>query len=87
MKHASWHGARWECEFETRRIVALWSYELPRLTDMSRIVSDKELNLVLVQLLDFLGHRNTIVSAFAFNEVCGEEDFTCDPKRSADVAT
>ncbi|KAL8413730.1 hypothetical protein RB594_005107 [Gaeumannomyces avenae] len=36
---------------------------------MGIVVSDKELNLVIVQLLNFLGHRNTIVSAFAFNEV------------------
>ncbi|KAI6601117.1 hypothetical protein MCOR14_004531 [Pyricularia oryzae] len=33
------------------------------------IVSDEGLSLVLVKLLDFLGHSNTMVSAFAFNEI------------------
>lgn len=36
---------------------------------LHRIVSDEGLSLVLVKLLDFLGHSNTMVSAFAFNEV------------------
>jgi hypothetical protein len=35
----------------------------------SRVVPDEELNLVLVKMLEFLGHRNMIVSAVAFNEV------------------
>ncbi|KAJ9155587.1 Protein kinase rad3 [Pleurostoma richardsiae] len=34
-----------------------------------RVVPDEELNLVLVKMLEFLGHRNMIVSAVAFNEI------------------
>jgi len=32
-------------------------------------VHDEELDLVLSRLMEFLGHRNQIVSAFAVNEV------------------
>ncbi|POS80813.1 protein kinase rad3 [Diaporthe helianthi] len=36
---------------------------------MGRVVSDEGLNLVLVKMLDFLGHQNPIVSAVALNEI------------------
>lgn len=36
---------------------------------IGRWVFDDELNLVLIQLVDYLGSRNNIVSAFAFNEI------------------
>lgn len=36
---------------------------------VGRVVPDEELNLVLIQLVEFLGHRNMIVSAFSFNEI------------------
>lgn len=42
---------------------------------VGRVVADDELNLVLVKMLDFLGHRNTIVSAFAFNEILNLANF------------
>lgn len=36
---------------------------------MGRFVEEEELNLVLLQLLEYLGDSNNIVSAFAFNEL------------------
>ncbi|KAK4162009.1 hypothetical protein QBC43DRAFT_216438 [Cladorrhinum sp. PSN259] len=36
---------------------------------MGRIVVDEELNIVVVKLVEYLGHRNTIVSDCAFNEI------------------
>lgn len=36
---------------------------------IGRTVKDDELNLVLIQLLEYLGDSNNIVSAFAFNEL------------------
>lgn len=36
---------------------------------LGRVVSDEGLNLVLVKMLDFLGHQNPIVSAVALNEI------------------
>lgn len=36
---------------------------------MGRVVTDEGLNLVLVKMLDFLGHQNPIVSAVALNEI------------------
>lgn len=41
---------------------------------VGRVAPDEELNLVLLQLLDYLGHRNMIVSAFAFNEILAVAD-------------
>lgn len=36
---------------------------------LGRVVSDDGLNLVLVKMLEFLGHQNPIVSAVALNEI------------------
>ncbi|KAI3397802.1 hypothetical protein diail_10335 [Diaporthe ilicicola] len=36
---------------------------------LGRVVSDEGLNLVMVKMLDFLGHQNPIVSAVALNEI------------------
>ena len=36
---------------------------------VGRVVSAEELNLVVIKLVEYLGHHNMIVSAFAFNEV------------------
>lgn len=36
---------------------------------VGRVVADDELNLVLVKLVEYLGHRNMIVSAFASSEI------------------
>ena len=36
---------------------------------LGRVVIDDELNLVLIQLLEYLGDSNNVVSAFAFNEL------------------
>lgn len=36
---------------------------------LGRVVSEDELNLVLIKLLEYLGSSNNIVSAFAFNEL------------------
>ncbi|KAB5547104.1 protein kinase rad3, partial [Coniochaeta sp. 2T2.1] len=41
---------------------------------VGRVAPDEELNLVLLQLLEYLGHRNMIVSAFAFNEIAAVAD-------------
>ncbi|KAK4192472.1 protein kinase rad3 [Podospora australis] len=41
---------------------------------VGRVASDDELNLVLIQLVEYLGHRNNIVSAFAFNEILNLAD-------------
>ncbi|TPX13910.1 uncharacterized protein E0L32_005610 [Thyridium curvatum] len=42
---------------------------------VGKAVPDEELNLVLIQLLEFLGHRNQIVSACAFNEILSLASF------------
>jgi hypothetical protein len=34
-----------------------------------RVSADRELNLVLLRLVEYLGHTNQIVSGAAFNEV------------------
>ncbi len=39
------------------------------LGQIGRVVSDESLNMTLHKLLEYLGHRNTIVSALAFNEI------------------
>jgi hypothetical protein len=31
---------------------------------------DEELDIILLRLVEYLGHTNQIVSAVAFNEVC-----------------
>ncbi|GAB0136223.1 hypothetical protein EsDP_00004534 [Epichloe bromicola] len=36
---------------------------------IGRVACEEELNLVLIQLVEYLGHSNNVVSAFAFNEV------------------
>jgi serine/threonine-protein kinase ATR len=36
---------------------------------IGRVVPLEELNLVLIKLTEYLGHRNTTVSAFSFNEI------------------
>ncbi|KAK0729999.1 phosphatidyl inositol 3-kinase-like protein [Lasiosphaeris hirsuta] len=36
---------------------------------LGRIVADEELNLVLIKLVEYLGNRNMIVSASAYNEI------------------
>lgn len=36
---------------------------------LGRVVSDEGLNLVLVKMLEYLGHQNPIVSAVALNEI------------------
>ncbi|KAK9440315.1 phosphatidyl inositol 3-kinase [Metarhizium brunneum] len=36
---------------------------------VGRVVSEDELNLVLIKLVDYLGNSNNIVSAFTFNEL------------------
>lgn len=41
---------------------------------VGRVAPDEELNLVLLQLVEYLGHRNMIVSAFAFNEILAVAD-------------
>ena len=42
---------------------------------VGRVAADDELNLVLIKLLEYLGHGNTIVSAFAFSEIMNLADF------------
>ena len=34
-----------------------------------RILKDDELNIVLLKLVDYLGHPNPVISSVAFNEV------------------
>lgn len=34
-----------------------------------RVAEEEELNLILIQLLEYLGDNNTVISAFAFNEL------------------
>jgi serine/threonine-protein kinase ATR len=41
---------------------------------VGRVAPDEELNLVLLQLLEYLGHRNMIISASAFNEILALAD-------------
>lgn len=41
---------------------------------VGRVVSDDELNLVLLKLVEYLGHRNMIVSAFASSEILNLAD-------------
>lgn len=38
-------------------------------SQLGRVVVEDELNLVLIQLLDYLGNSNTMASSFAFNEL------------------
>ncbi|KAK3363362.1 phosphatidyl inositol 3-kinase-like protein [Lasiosphaeria hispida] len=41
---------------------------------VGRVVADEELNLVLIKLVEYLGHRNMIVSASAYNEILNLAD-------------
>lgn len=41
---------------------------------IGRVAPDEELNLVLLQFLEYLGHRNMIISASAFNEIIAVAD-------------
>lgn len=38
--------------------------------DCHRILDGDELNLILLKLVEYLGHTNPIVCGVAFNEVC-----------------
>ncbi|KAL1871978.1 hypothetical protein VTK73DRAFT_1808 [Phialemonium thermophilum] len=38
---------------------------------VGRVVPDEELNLVLIKLIEYLGHSHRVLSAFAFNEILG----------------
>ena len=40
-----------------------------RNTEQSRILKDDELNIVLLKLVEYLGHSNPVISSVAFNEV------------------
>jgi serine/threonine-protein kinase ATR len=42
---------------------------------VGRVVSAEELNLVVIKLVEYLGHRSMLVSGFAFNEVLNLADF------------
>ncbi|AEO65689.1 uncharacterized protein THITE_119498 [Thermothielavioides terrestris NRRL 8126] len=42
---------------------------------VGRVVSADELNLVLIKLVEYLGHRNMLVSGIAFNELLNLADF------------
>lgn len=49
---------------------------------LGKVVKHDELNLVLIQLLDYLGDNNNIVSAFAFNELVKlAESLNTTPRR------
>ncbi|KAK3987423.1 hypothetical protein QBC44DRAFT_351810 [Cladorrhinum sp. PSN332] len=48
---------------------------------MGRIVVDDELNIVIVTLIGYLGHRNTIVSDCAFNEILDLANFRGEKPR------
>lgn len=70
-RHLFLHGGKLE---------GIISLEYPGLVNESnsvRVVQDQELNVVLLKLLDYLGHTNPIVSGVAFNEVgiCGLLDY------------
>lgn len=39
------------------------------LADIFRNLNDEELNMVLISLVEYLGHNNPIISGAAFNEV------------------
>jgi hypothetical protein len=49
--------------------ITLEDLSLVNETNFVRVVQDQELNVVLLKLLDYLGHTNPIVSGVAFNEV------------------
>lgn len=49
--------------------ITLEDLSLVNETNSVRVVQDQELNVVLLKLLDYLGHTNPIVSGVAFNEV------------------
>lgn len=57
-------GAKWGGKEPSCDLISLIQLTL------SRIFIDEELNLVLLQLVQYLGHANPIVSGVAFNEVC-----------------
>jgi hypothetical protein len=42
------------------------------LAKRTRVLNDDGLGLVLLRLVEFLGHANTIISAVSFDEVCSE---------------
>lgn len=42
---------------------------------VGRVVSADELNLAVIKLVEYLGHRNMIVSGFAFNEILNLAEF------------
>ncbi|PHH78594.1 hypothetical protein CDD82_2953 [Ophiocordyceps australis] len=48
---------------------------------LGRHVSDDELNVVLLKLLEYLGSNNSIVSAFAFNELLRLSEARCTTPR------
>ena len=47
----------------------LWKPIELHLLTLLRISEDRELNLVLLRLVEYLGHTNQIISGAAFNEV------------------
>lgn len=49
--------------------ISLEDLSLVNKSNSVRVVQDQELNVVLLKLLDYLGHTNPIVSGVAFNEV------------------
>ncbi|KAL8243599.1 hypothetical protein R6Q59_009857 [Mikania micrantha] len=39
------------------------------LVDMARVVGDEEMNIILLRLVDYLGHQNAYIAALAFSEL------------------
>jgi hypothetical protein len=39
--------------------------------NFNRILEDQDLNMVLLKLVEYLGHTNPVISGVAFNEVKG----------------
>lgn len=39
-------------------------------SDSCRVCGEKELNLALLRLVDYLGHPNSLICSLAYSEVC-----------------
>lgn len=38
----------------------------------SRVCGEDELPIILLQLVEYLGHTNALICGMAYNEVCGD---------------
>lgn len=59
------------CQLAKCVYVPIISLLISKLISLCRVAGDEEMNIILLRLLEYLGHPNPYVCAVAYNEVRG----------------